>query len=220
MDSRIKKPRYTQFEEYANIATHATGAALSIFALWMMVAFAVKNGDSYHITSVSIFGATMILLYLMSTLYHSVQHPKLKYIFRVLDHSSIYLLIAGSYTPFTLITMRNGVGWTLFAAIWILAISGVVFKLFFTGRFDKISTLIYVGMGWLAILAIKPIIDSVSTGALIWLVAGGLLYTIGVLFYLWRRVPYHHAIWHLFVMAGSMSHFAAVYWYVLPISAV
>lgn len=220
MVAEILKPHYTRLEEYANVITHGIAVILSIIALWVMVATAVEFGDAYDITSVAVFGGSLILLYLMSTLYHSFQNPSLKYVFRILDHSSIYLLIAGSYTPFTLISMRGGLGWTLFAVIWILAVSGVIFKLFFTGKFHITSTLLYVGMGWLAILAIKPMLQSVPTGGIVWLIIGGLLYTLGVVFYLWRRIPFHHAIWHLFVMAGSFSHFMAVYFYVLPKDAV
>ncbi len=208
--------RYSRREEYANIATHAVGVLLSIVALVLMVVFAAENGDPYFIVAVSIFGATLILLYLMSTLYHSFRHPKVKHVFRVFDHSCIYLLIAGSYTPFTLVSMRGGWGWTLFGITWGLALCGIVFKIFFTKRFNILSTLMYIALGWLVVVAAKPIIDSVPTGGIVWLFAGGMLYTSGVVFYVWRRVPYHHAIWHLFVMAGSFCHFLAVYYYVLP----
>lgn len=211
--------RYTRREEYANIATHGFGVVLSIVALVLMVSYAVRDGDPYHIVSVSIFGATLILLYLMSTLYHAITHPKTKYVFRVLDHSSIYLLIAGSYTPFTLVLLRGGWGWTLFGLSWGLALCGVVFKIFFTKRFNLLSTLMYIGLGWLVIIAIKPAMQTIPPGALGLLLAGGLLYTGGVAFYLWRRIPYHHAIWHGFVMGGSFCHFLAVYYYVLPPSA-
>jgi len=208
--------RYSRREEYANIATHAVGVLLSIVALVLMVVFAAENGDPYFIVAVSIFGATLILLYLMSTLYHSFRHPKVKHVFRVFDHSCIYLLIAGSYTPFTLVSMRGGWGWTLFGITWGLALCGIVFKIFFTKRFNILSTLMYIALGWLVVVAAKPIIASVPTGGIVWLFAGGMLYTSGVVFYVWRRVPYHHAIWHLFVMAGSFCHFLAVYYYVLP----
>ena len=208
--------RYTRREEYANVATHAVGVLLSIVALVLMVIYATENGDPYFIVAVSIFGATLILLYLMSTLYHSFRHPKVKHVFRVFDHSCIYLLIAGSYTPFTLVSMRGGWGWTLFGLTWGLALCGIVFKIFFTKRFGILSTLMYIALGWLVVIAAKPVISNVPAGGLAWLFAGGLLYTSGVVFYAWRRVPYHHAIWHLFVMAGSFCHFLAVYYYVLP----
>ena len=212
--------RYTCREEYANIGTHAVGVVFSIVALVLMVLYAVENGDPYFIVAVSIFGATLILLYLMSTLYHSVRHPKVKHVFRVFDHSCIYLLIAGSYTPFTLVTLRGGWGWTLFGLTWGLALCGIIFKIFFTKRFSILSTLMYIALGWLVVIAIKPVVGTVPAGGLAWLVAGGLLYTFGVLFYVWRRIPYHHAIWHLFVMAGSFCHFLAVYYYVTPPHAV
>lgn len=212
--------RYTRREEYANIGTHAVGVVFSIVALVLMVLYAVENGDPYFIVAVSIFGATLILLYLMSTLYHSVRHPKVKHVFRVFDHSCIYLLIAGSYTPFTLVALRGGWGWTLFGLTWGLALCGIIFKIFFTKRFSILSTLMYIALGWLVIVAIKPLLGAVPTGGVAWLVAGGLLYTFGVVFYAWRRIPYHHAIWHLFVMAGSFCHFLAVYYYVIPPQAV
>ncbi|MDK1021016.1 MAG: hemolysin III family protein [Candidatus Hydrogenedentes bacterium] len=212
--------RYTRGEEYANIGTHAVGIVLSIVALVLMVLFAAENGDPYFIVAVSIFGATLILLYLTSTLYHSVRHPKVKHVFRVFDHVCIYLLIAGSYTPFTLVTLRGGWGWTLFGLTWGLALFGIIFKIFFTKRFSILSTFMYIALGWLVVIAIKPVVLTVPAGGLAWLVAGGLLYTFGVLFYLWRRIPYHHAIWHLFVMAGSFCHFLAVYYYVMPPHAV
>ncbi len=212
--------RYSRREEYANIATHAVGVVLSVVALVLMVAFARENGDPYFIVAVSVFGATLILLYLMSTLYHSFQHPKIKHVFRVFDHSCIYLLIAGSYTPFTLVSMREGWGWTLFGITWGLALCGIVFKIFFTKRFNLVSTLMYIALGWLVVIAAKPILGSVPPGGLVWLFAGGMLYTSGVVFYLWRRIPYHHAIWHVFVMGGSFCHFLAVYYYVRPPGSV
>lgn len=208
--------RYTRGEEFANIATHAAGAIFSIVALVLMVTYAVREGDPYHIVSVSIFGATLILLYLMSTIYHAITHPKVKNAFRVVDHACIFLLIAGSYTPFTLVSLRGNWGWTLFGVTWGMALCGIIFKIFFNKRFSLVSTLMYIGMGWAVIFAIKPVLQSVPAGGIGWLVAGGLLYTSGVVFYLWRRIPYHHAIWHVFVMGGSFCHFLAVYLYVLP----
>jgi hemolysin III len=208
--------RYTRREEYANIATHALGVALSIAALVVMVGYAARDGDPYHLVSVSIFGATLILLYLGSTLYHSVTHPTTKHVFRVIDHSCIYLLIAGSYTPFTLVSLRGNWGWALFGVTWGLAVAGVVFKIFFTRRFNILSTLTYIALGWLVVLAAKPVLHAVPPGGLALLAGGGLMYTFGVIFYLWERIPYHHAIWHVMVMAGSFLHFLAVFYYVLP----
>ncbi len=208
--------RYSRREEYANIATHALGVALSIAALVVMVVYAARHGDPYHIVSVSIFGATLILLYLGSTLYHAMTHEKAKHVFRVIDHSCIYLLIAGSYTPFTLVTLRGNWGWTLFGVTWGLALAGVVFKIFFTKRFNVLSVATYIALGWLIVIAAKPVVTSVPTGGLGLLAAGGLFYTGGVVFYLWRRIPFHHAIWHVMVMGGSFCHFLAVFYYVLP----
>jgi len=214
--TKIDMAKYTRNEELANIITHGIGAILSVIGLILLVVYAAEHGDAYHITGVSIFGATLILLYLMSTLYHTFQRPELKRVFRILDHSAIYLLIAGSYTPFTLVTIHGKWGWTLLVVIWTLAIAGVIFKLFFTGRFHLASTLIYIGMGWVAMFAIKPLFEQTPTGGLILLVLGGVLYTGGTAFYLWDKLPYNHAVWHGFVMGGSLCHFMAVYYYVLP----
>jgi hemolysin III len=214
--SEINITKYTRNEELANTITHGIGAILSVIGLFLLVNYAAQHGDAYHITSVTIFGATLILLYGMSTLYHWFEHPDLKRIFRILDHSCIYLLIAGSYTPFTLVTMRGPWGWTMLAVIWTLAIAGVIFKLFYTGHFDLISTGLYIGMGWIAVFSLKPLLESTPIGGLILLVVGGVLYTGGTAFYLWEKLPYNHAVWHGFVMGGSFCHFMAVYYYVLP----
>lgn len=209
----------TRREEYANIITHGLGAILSLVALCLMVRYAVREHEVKLIVGVSVFGASLLLLYLMSTLYHIFQDPALKHIFRILDHSSIYLLIAGSYTPFTLVFLEGAMAKGILILTWSLAICGIVFKIFFVKHFNLLSTFLYVGMGWLVLIAIKPLVEVAPTGAIVWLAVGGVLYTLGVIFYLWHRLPYHHAIWHLFVMGGSFSHFCAVYWYVLPLPA-
>jgi len=215
------KSRYTVREEVANIVTHGLGVVLSIVALWLMVAYAVRDFEIGRVIAASIFGGTLILMYLMSTLYHSFRDPKLKQLFRLLDHSSIYLLIAGSYTPFTLLVLEGAWRWTMLSIVWSLAVAGVVFKIFFIKRFHLVSTALYVAMGWVVLIAIKPLLEATPLGAMVWLTAGGLLYTGGVVFYLWNKLPYNHAIWHVFVMGGSFSHFCAVYWYVLePIPVV
>lgn len=221
MTTEHVKPHYTVPEEIANIITHGLGVVLSIVALWLMVAYAVSDFEVKRVVGASIFGGTLILMYLMSTLYHSVRDPELKHLFRVLDHSSIYLLIAGSYTPFTLVLLEGAWGWTMLSITWTLAVSGVVFKIFFIKRFHLLSTALYVAMGWVVLIAIKPLLEATPTGAMVWLTVGGLLYTGGVAFYLWNKLPYNHAIWHVFVMGGSFSHFCAVYWYVLdPVHTV
>ena len=213
------KDKYSRNEELANVITHGLGVVLSIVALWVMVAYAVRDHDWVRVTAVSIFGGALILLYLMSTLYHSFQHPKLKELFRILDHASIYLLIAGSYTPFTLVYLEGTWAWVMMSITWTLAVAGVVFKVFFIKKFHLASTLMYVAMGWVVLNAIKPLVEATPTGALVWVTVGGLLYTGGVVFYLWEKLPYNHAIWHLFVLGGSASHFCAVFWYVLDTPA-
>lgn len=208
--------RYTLREEIANAGTHGAGFVLSIIGLIAMVRYAVLYGDALHVVAVAVFGATLVTAYFSSTLYHIVTHPRQKHLCRLCDHACIYFLIAGTYTPFTMGMMRNGWGWALFGIVWALAVSGVVFKFISSHRFKNATVVIYLAMGWLAIVAVKPVIEAMPPGCFTWVVLGGLMYTGGVVFYLWRKLPYNHAIWHLFVMAGSFSHFVAVYWYVLP----
>jgi len=211
--------RYSFREELFNSITHGAGVLLSIVALVLLIVFSSIYGNASHIVSCVIFGVTLILLYSASTLYHSAQKPQIKSVFKILDHSCIYLLIAGTYTPFLLVTLRGVLGWTMFAVIWFLALTGVLFKVFFVNRFKIISTIAYVLMGWIIIFAIKPLIDSLQSGGIVWLVAGGLAYTLGVVFYAWEKLPFNHAIWHLFVLAGSICHFFAVIFYVLPLKS-
>lgn len=204
-------------EEVMNAVTHGIGTLLAVAGLVLLTVFAYLYGDIWHIVSFSIYGTTLVLLYLASTLYHSFTNERLKYIFKILDHSAIYLLIAGTYTPFTLVPLHGVLGWTVFGLVWGLAALGITLKVFFVGRFKFLSTICYLGMGWFIVIAIKPLIATVSTMGIIWLVVGGLFYTLGSIFYMWNRLPYNHAIWHLFVLAGSISHFISVFTYVLPI---
>lgn len=197
-------------EEIANSITHGIGVAFGIAALVILVVFAAQRGDVWGVVSFSIFGTTLILLYMASTLYHSFRDEKLKRFFKLMDHCSIYLLIAGSYTPIMLTAMRGPWGWTMFGIVWGLAILGVVFKLLFIGRFKVISVIIYLLMGWIIMIAFKPMVASVPPGMIMWLFIGGGCYTLGVVFYAWRTFPYHHAVWHLFVLGGSISHFFGV----------
>jgi hemolysin III len=199
--------RYTLGEEIFNGITHGIGALLSIAALVILVAFASIKGDVWRIVSFSIYGFTLFFLYLSSTLYHSIFHEKAKRVLRVFDHISIYLLIAGSYTPITLIAMRGVWGWTIFSIIWALAITGIILKIVGMRKFKIVSLLLYLFMGWLIIIAFKPMMAMIPEGLFSWLLAGGLIYTIGVIFYIWRRVPFSHGIWHLFVLGGSTVHF-------------
>ena len=204
------------YEELLNSITHGLGLALSVAGFLVLLALSVTRGDAWHVAGCTVFGVTLIFLYGASTLYHSFKALHLKRFLRTLDHSAIYLLIAGTYTPFTLVNLRGALGWSLFAAVWILAVLGIVFKIFFVDRFMALSTVIYLVMGWLGVVAIKPMLTVLPTGGFIWLAAGGLAYTVGVVFFACRKVPYNHAIWHLFVLAGSICHFFAVVVSVLP----
>ena len=207
---------YSPLEERINILSHAIGLLLSIIAVVLLVTRASSYGNAWHIVSAAIFGAGLITLYAASTTYHSATRAELRARLRIIDHATIYILIAGTYTPFTLITLNGTVGWVIFAFSWGMAISGIILKLFFTGRFNLVSTLMYVLMGWIIIFAVKPLIANLSTEGLFWLVAGGLSYTLGAIIYSIKKVPLNHAIFHLFVLGGSICHFVAVYFYVLP----
>lgn len=207
---------YSNGEEIANSITHGIGTLLSIAGLVVLVYLAAIQGDPWRIVSLSIFGSTLILLYLASTLYHSFRKQNIKHFFKTLDHSSIYLLIAGTYTPFMLVSLRGPWGWSIFGTIWGLAIAGIIFKIFFIGRFKKTSVGIYILMGWLCLIALREMLIRIPTGGMILLGIGGLFYTIGVIFYMWHRLSYNHAIWHMFVLGGSISHFFAILFYVLP----
>ena len=207
---------YTPREELANAITHGIGVALSIVGLVVMVVVATASGTAWHVTSVAIFGAALVLLYTSSTLYHSVRGTDRKRVLRKFDHAAIFLLIAGTYTPFLLVSLRGPWGWSLFGVIWGLAVAGIALKFWFAGRFKITSTVIYLAMGWMVVVVLKPMLAAVGTGGLGLLLDGGLCYTLGAGFYLWKRLPYHHAIWHLFVLGGSGCHWAAVYFHVLP----
>jgi len=207
---------YSLGEEIAHAVTHGLGAVLAIAGLTVLVAYATRYGNTWHVVGSAIFGGTLVLMYTASTLYHSIPLPRARKVLRIIDHTMIYFLIAGSYTPFTLVTLNGSWGWTLFGITWGLALGGVVFKVFATGRFRKLSLAIYLGMGWCAIIAIRPLIETLATGGLVLLVIGGLCYTGGVAFYAWERLRYHHAIWHTFVLAGSTFHYFAVLFYVIP----
>jgi len=212
----IQAKKYSKKEEKLNVLTHGIGFLLSIAALVLLVVFASIDGDAWHIVSYSIYGTSLVVLYLASTLFHWSKKPARRLKLNVFDHASIYILIAGTYTPLLLVTLRGPWGWSLFGVVWGLAIAGVIFKFFYTGRFNKISTLVYVLMGWIVLIALKPLIANLSTPGLVWLAIGGLSYSIGAIFYLLNKVPYNHAIFHVFVLGGSMAHFVTIFWYVLP----
>ena len=207
---------YTLAEEIAHVITHGVGLLLSVFALVILVVFASLRGDVWHVVSSSIYGTTLVLLYAASTSYHAASSPGAKTILQSLDHSAIYLLIAGSYTPFALVNLRGAWGWSLFGVVWSLALTGVLLEVFARQRVRALSLGLYLGLGWLAAVAVKPLLDSVATGGLVLLLLGGLAYTGGVAFYCWQRLPYNHAVWHVFVMAGSILHFFPVLFYVIP----
>lgn len=207
---------YTRGEEVANAVTHGIGAGLSVAALVLLIVFAENKGDKWYVLSYTIYGISLLLLYLESTLYHSITNMKVKKLFRIFDHASIYLLIAGTYTPFTLTVLRPTVGWIIFGIVWTLAIAGIIMKVFWIGRFNVISTLIYIGMGWIIIFAMKRLMMLLPTAGIVLLFAGGIIYTAGAVLYLIDRIPYNHAIWHLFVMGGSICHFLCILLYLFP----
>jgi hemolysin III len=213
---RMPTADYPRTEEIANRVTHGIGALLGAAGLVLLVVASVRHGDAWHVVSTAIFGSTLVLLYTASTLYHSFSAERMRLLLRKFDHAAIFLLIAGTYTPFVLVTLRGPWGWSLFGVVWGLAVVGVALKFWFAGRFRVVSTLIYIAMGWLVMIAIKPLMAALPAGGLKLLVAGGLCYTGGAGFYLWKRLPYHHAIWHLFVLGGSVCHWAAVFFYVVP----
>ena len=207
---------YTPGEELANSLTHGVGALLAVGGLAWLVTLAALRGDAWHVVACSVYGAAMVVLYTASTLYHAIPAPRVKQALRVFDHASIYLLIAGTYTPLTLISLRGPWGWSLFGTVWGLAVVGIVLALAFPGRWRALSLALYVAMGWAVVVATGPLLAALPTGGLVLMLAGGLAYTGGLGFYAWRRLPYGHAVWHLFVLAGSAFHFAAVLLYVIP----
>jgi hemolysin III len=207
---------YSLGEEIANAITHGVGAVLSIVALVLLVVAAATWGNGWHLASAIVYGVTMFLLYMASTLYHAITHPKARHVFKVIDHAGIYLLIAGTYTPFTLVTIRDDGGWWLFAIVWGLAAAGIALEAWWVYRPKWVSAVVYLGMGWLAIFAIKPLMANLEPTGLWLMVAGGIAYSFGTIFYVLKRVKFMHAVWHLWVLAGSALHFAAVMFYVFP----
>ena len=216
MSQKKKGNTYTTGEEIAHAVTHGLGLLLSVAACSILVILAAQRGTVWHITGVAVFGASLIVLYAASTLYHSLTHKKAKRVFKFLDYSAIYLLIAGSYTPFTLVTLRGGWGWTLFGLAWGLAIAGAVIEVATRRRYKAVSMAFYLGMGWLIVIAIKPLYAALDTRALILMGIGGAAYTGGAALYALGKFRYHHAIWHVLVLVGSFCHFLAVYYTVIP----
>ncbi len=198
-------------EELASALTHGLGATAALAGGAVLITLAARNGDGWQLAASIVFGIALLLLYVASTLYHAIHDPVAKGRLKVFDHCAIYVLIAGTYTPFTLIGLRGPVGWWMFAIIWALALAGVVFKLFYTGRFKKLSTLIYIAMGWLILVAAKPMFAALDAWTLFWLIGGGVFYTLGTIFYHRPAMRYSHAVWHMFVLAGSVCHYIAVF---------
>ncbi len=209
---------FSKGEEIANAISHGIGTLLSIAALVLLIVFSSIHGSAWHVVTFTIYGSTMFLLYMSSTMVHSLPPGKGKYVFEILDHSSIYLFIAGTYTPFLLIVVKGALGWTLFGIVWGIAVGGIIFKAFFVRKFLFTSTIIYVVMGWLIIFAWSPISAALDPKGIAFLVIGGVLYTVGAIFYVWRGFKYNHLVWHLFVIAGSACHFFCILFYVLPIT--
>lgn len=207
-------PQYSPAEERLNVGSHAFGFLLSLGAMVALLMQARASGSALVLVSFALFGLSLVALYGVSTLYHSTHNPRLRARLRIADHAAIYGLIAGTYTPFTLLVLPPGVGWTIFVASWAMALAGIALKLFFTGRFRLVSTLLYVFMGWMIVFAITPLVESLSAAGMRWLVAGGIAYTLGAALYSIRQLPFNHAVFHLFVLAGSACHFVAVYGYV------
>ncbi|RCX21352.1 hemolysin III [Fontibacillus phaseoli] len=207
---------YPRREEIANAITHGIGALLSLAGLVLLIVYSSLKGTAWHVVSFTVYGVSMLLLYSCSTLVHSFKEGKVKDLFEFFDHSSIYIFIAGTYTPFMLVAIRGPLGWSLFGVVWGIALLGVVFKAFFVKRFLFMSTIFYLIMGWLIVIAWGPLVAAVPNTGMVLLVTGGILYSLGTIFYVWRGFPYHHAIWHLFVLAGSVTHFFAILLYLLP----
>jgi hemolysin III len=203
-------------EEIANSVTHGVGILLAIAGLAVLTAFAARNGTALDVTASAIFGATLILCFTTSTLYHSVQSERIKQVLRVFDHSAVFLLIAGTYTPFMLIGVPGPWGWSILAAVWTLAIVGIALKFVLRGRLHGLIVALYLAMGWLVIVATKPLLENIGAGGVAFLAGGGLAYTVGVIFYKWRRLPYSHAIWHGFVLLGGGLHYFGVLFYLIP----
>ena len=211
---------YSDAEELANRLTHGIAAVLSIVGLVVLVVAASRTGDPYRIISAAIFCSILSIFYIISTLYHTFRNQRVRYIFRILDHAGIFLVIAASYTPFTLVLLREGNGWALFGVVWGLAMAGAVFKTFMTHRLAFLAPVFYIALGWLIVVDLEALLTMVPIKGVLWLFAGGLCYTVGIIFYAIDRIPYNHAIWHLFVIAGSLCHYLAVLWYVVPVKLV
>ena len=205
----------THKQELANSLTHGLGLLAGMVGVTLLLSLAVRTSSAAVVVSAAVYSFSLLLTYLASTLYHSIQHNEIKRVLHKIDHIAIYFLIAGSYTPFVLIYLDSTTGWTFLAALWSLAAAGVVYKLFWLGKYKRFSLFFYLGMGWMMLFVAKPFLENLPLVCIAWIVIGGFFYTAGVVFFVWKRFTYHHAIWHLFVMGGSLSHYIAVFYGVL-----
>jgi hemolysin III len=212
----MQNERRLFLEEIANSITHGIGLVLSLAGLAVLIILALSKEGFLHIVSCGVYGLTLVLVYAASTLYHSIQRPRFKHFFRQIDQIAIYLVIAGTYTPFTLINLRGFWGWTLLVLVWVISLFGIAFKILFVDRYKAISMALYLVTGWMAIIAVKPIITTIPGGGLALIAGGAFAYMTGLAFYAWDRLPFNHTIWHLFVILGSICHYCAVLFYVLP----
>jgi hemolysin III len=208
-------PHYKLGDILANAITHGIGAVLAVAGAVYLIVQSTR-GTAWHIVSCTVFATTLVLVYVCSTLYHSLVRTRARHVFHVLDHSSIYLLIAGTYTPFTLISLHGPVGWALFGAVWSLAVAGVIFKCFAVGKFAVASALVYLFQGWIVVFAFQPLLHAIGWHGVMWMGAGGVAYTLGIVFFAMDRLRYFHAVWHIFVLAGSVAHYFAILFYVVP----
>ena len=215
--TQVAVKRYSVAEEIANSLSHGAGVIFGLFVLLLLVLKSVQMDDTLRVVTFAIYGGSIILLFLASTLYHAIPFPRAKSVLKLLDHCAIYLLIAGTYTPFLLLTLGNTLGAAMMVVIWGIAVAGIIFKIFFINRFHNLSLIIYLGMGWLAIFASYQLMANLPWNGLALLLAGGIIYSLGTVFFAVRRIPFNHAIWHVFVLAGCVCHFLAIYFYVLPI---
>jgi hemolysin III len=201
-------------EHIANAVTHGVGFGLSVACLVLLVVFASLHHGAWEIVSCSVYGSTLVILYLTSTLYHSIHKPEVRHVLHIIDRAAIYLLIAGTYTPYLLVPLRGALGWSLFGVIWGLAVLGIIFQAVFLNRFKIFSVLTYLAMGWMVVATIVPLLRVLPVMAIVWMAIGGLCYTLGVVFYVWKQLKFAHALWHLFVLAGSLCHFFGILFFV------
>jgi hemolysin III len=218
MSDTQPQPQYSLTEEFLHAFSHGAGAILSIGGLTWMLYISIAASDPWRIVASIVYGLSLVLLFMASTLYHTFHSSSHKHVFKLLDHCAIYLLIAGTYTPFLLVAMRTNIGWWLFGIVWALATAGILTKLWFRHRFPRVSLVSYLLMGWLVVIIIPQVAEAIGKNGILWLAAGGASYTVGAFFYAQKQMAYSHVIWHVFVLVGSICHFLAIAWHVLPVT--